>query len=129
MSNKSELEDKASQRITILLDELYPTQVINGRTSSYGTVVRQYKPFPDRRNTVDFWIETWNIVIEVEGGIYTRGRHVQPQGFIDDMEKYNRLAVEGVILIRVAEQHIDNGMLDEWIKKAIKKRENWWQDC
>ena len=36
----------------------------------------------------DFFIEP-DILVEVEGGIWTGGRHTQPKGFIADIEKYN----------------------------------------
>lgn len=33
--------------------------------------------------------------------MYTRGRHTSPTGFVNDMEKYNALAVLGISLVRI----------------------------
>ena len=41
------------------------------------------------------------IALEVEGGVWTGGRHTRGAGFVKDMEKYNRAAVLGWRLLRV----------------------------
>jgi len=41
------------------------------------------------------------LAIEVEGGAFTGGRHTRPMGFINDMEKYNKMSENGWILIRI----------------------------
>lgn len=48
------------------------------------------------------------IALEVEGGIHTRGRHVRPEGFIADMEKYNTLVDFGIALYRVQPKELFN---------------------
>lgn len=40
------------------------------------------------------------IAVEIEGGAWTKGRHTRPQGFINDMHKYNCYAVLGITLLR-----------------------------
>jgi len=49
------------------------------------------------------------VLVEVEGGVWpslqasgkkVRGRHVQPQGFLDDMEKYNAAQLVGYQVLR-----------------------------
>jgi hypothetical protein len=41
------------------------------------------------------------IALEVEGGVWTGGRHTRGAGFLKDIEKYNRAAVLGWRLLRV----------------------------
>lgn len=41
------------------------------------------------------------VALEVEGGVWTGGRHTRGAGFVKDMEKYNRAAVLGWRLLRV----------------------------
>jgi hypothetical protein len=41
------------------------------------------------------------IALEVEGGVWTGGRHTRGAGFVRDMEKYNRAGVLGWRLLRV----------------------------
>ncbi len=41
------------------------------------------------------------VAVEVEGGAYSRGRHVRPTGFLKDCEKYSEAAAGGWLVIRV----------------------------
>lgn len=41
-----------------------------------------------------------DVALEVEGGVWTRGRHTRGQGFIDDIEKYNAATVNGWRVVR-----------------------------
>lgn len=55
-----------------------------------------------RRWRIDYYFD-YNgkrIALEVEGGVYTRGRHTRPTGFVKDMEKYNEMAKRGILLLR-----------------------------
>ncbi|HET9111667.1 MAG TPA: hypothetical protein VFN78_12640, partial [Ktedonobacterales bacterium] len=54
------------------------------------------------------WVNE-RIAVEIEGGIHMRGRHIRPAGFLSDMEKYNRLALWGWLLIRVTYDMIADG--------------------
>lgn len=47
------------------------------------------RAFPDQR-----------VAVELEGGIYSRGRHTRAAGFIADAEKYNAAAVAGWLVLR-----------------------------
>lgn len=55
---------------------------------------------PPRRWRFDFaWVQQ-KVALEVEGGIWTNGRHVRGRGFLNDMEKYNAATAGGWRLIR-----------------------------
>ena len=45
--------------------------------------------------------------IEIEGGVWSKGRHTRPQGFLNDCEKYNNAALLGYTVFRLA-----TGMMD-----------------
>lgn len=61
---------------------------------------RQFKFHPTRQWQCDFaWPES-KVVVEIEGGVYTQGRHVRPSGFIKDIQKYNALMLAGYRLLR-----------------------------
>lgn len=63
--------------------------------------------FSERRWRFDFaHLGRW-IAIEIEGGVYSRGRHVRPKGFLGDIEKYNRAAVLGWRVLRMTPQQFD----------------------
>jgi hypothetical protein len=42
-----------------------------------------------------------SVALEVEGGVWTGGRHSRGKGMIADMEKYNAAAVAGWRVLRV----------------------------
>jgi very-short-patch-repair endonuclease len=63
--------------------------------------VPEFRFDPVRRWAIDYAFPEQRVALEVEGGVYTRGRHVRPTGFLGDMRKYNRLAELGWRLVRV----------------------------
>ena len=48
-----------------------------------------------RRWRFDFAIPSSRIAIEIDGGVWIKGRHSGGQGQIDDMEKFNTAAIYG----------------------------------
>lgn len=53
-----------------------------------------------RRWRFDFAYIDVKIAIEIEGGVYTGGRHTRGTGFINDCEKYNTATVMGWRVLR-----------------------------
>lgn len=49
------------------------------------------------------------IAVEIEGGIWTRGRHNRPKGFEADIRKYNEAAKLGWTVIRFTPNMIERG--------------------
>lgn len=62
--------------------------------------VKEYAFHPTRRWRFDYAIPQYKIAIEVEGGVWISGRHINPKGFLGDMEKYNEATRLGWRLIR-----------------------------
>lgn len=61
---------------------------------------REYKFHPERRWKFDFAWPERKIAIEVEGGIWSRGRHTRGNGYINDCEKYNSAVLLGWRVLR-----------------------------
>ena len=57
------------------------------------------------------------LAIEVEGGIWVGGRHINPIGFKNDMVKYNELAQYGIMLHRCEPNEL---LMADTIKKIGK---------
>lgn len=55
---------------------------------------------PPRRWRFDWAWPDNKVALEVEGGVWTRGRHTRGAGFIKDMEKYNAATVLGWRVLR-----------------------------
>jgi len=79
---------------------------------------REFKFHPTRRWKFDFFWPSLQVACECEGGVWVRGRHNRPQGFISDCEKYNEAALMGIVVLRVTEKHVKDGTALDWIKRA-----------
>jgi len=62
---------------------------------------REVKFHPERQWKFDFAHVASRVAIELEGGVWIRGRHTSPAGFIKDCEKYNAAAMLGWTLYRI----------------------------
>lgn len=62
--------------------------------------VRELKFHPDRKWRFDYAWPEQMICLEVEGGRRQYGRHNRPQGFANDVEKYNAATVFGWRVLR-----------------------------
>lgn len=60
---------------------------------------REYRCVPGRRWRFDLAFPDHRVAIEVHGGVWTRGRHNRPQGFINDRQKMNAAALLGWLVL------------------------------
>ena len=51
--------------------------------------VSEYRFLQTRRFRFDYCLPSIMVAIEIEGGVFTNGRHTRGVGFMNDMEKYN----------------------------------------
>lgn len=71
-------------------------------TAAFPGVIPEYRFHHKRKWKIDYWLPIQKVGIEIEGGIWTGGRHIRPSGFIKDIEKYNTAALMGIKIYRVA---------------------------
>lgn len=83
---------------------------------------REFKFCSTRRWKADFRITGTRILVEVEGGTWSGGRHVRPQGYAADCEKYSWAAVNGWIVLRYTSDQIYSGKAVSEILKAINQK-------
>ncbi|EPJ7394020.1 DUF559 domain-containing protein [Acinetobacter baumannii] len=81
---------------------------------------QEYKFHPKRKWRADFLITGTKILIEVEGGIWSGGRHTRGKGYIGDMEKYNSAAMMGFTVLRFSTEQVKSGMALKQIELLIK---------
>lgn len=78
---------------------------------------REFKFHPDRKWRFDFVIGNQpldlKIAIEIEGGIFSNGRHTRGQGFMNDMIKYNEAIMLGWKVLRYATNQIDHKIIEQ----------------
>lgn len=63
--------------------------------------VAEHRFHPTRRWRFDYCWPTHRVALEVDGGIYTGGRHTRGAGTEGDHEKFNEAAVLGWRVLRV----------------------------
>jgi very-short-patch-repair endonuclease len=85
----------------------------------FPSAVAEYKFHPVRRWRADYAIPNFKILIEIEGGVWVKGRHTRGSGYIKDMEKYNAAGIMGYTILRYTPQQIGQ-LLDDL--KEIKER-------
>lgn len=85
---------------------------------------REYKFCPGRRWQADFYIKPL-ILVEVEGGIWMRGRHNRPIGYAGDCEKYNRAQLLQFMVLRFTPDDVTSGRALNVIDEAINIRREW----
>lgn len=75
---------------------------------------------PTRKWRVDLLWRAEALAVEVEGGVWTAGRHVRPRGYLGDLEKYNALTLAGFRLIRVTPAQIASGEALALVTRALE---------
>lgn len=86
------------------------------------------KPVPEYRfHEVRKWRFDWawvdeKVALEVEGGIYSGGRHTRASGFVGDMEKYNSAGARGWIVLRCQPKELLTTATLELVRAAIATR-------
>ena len=77
---------------------------------------------PGRQWRSDFVWRDARVIVEVEGGTHSQGRHVRGKGFADDCRKYAALTLAGWLVLRVTGEHIKSGEALDWIERALEQR-------
>lgn len=85
------------------------TLALNIRLYRLPAAVREYRFAPPRRWRLDFAWPELRVAVEVEGGLWGRGRHVRPAGFAADCEKYNALVLANWRVLRFTPEMIYAG--------------------
>lgn len=81
--------------------------------------VKEYRFYKNRQWRFDYALPKYKIAIEVEGGVWTQGRHVRPVGFLGDMNKYNMATLMGWRLFRTTPKKLLTNDTLKLLKNAI----------
>ena len=81
--------------------------------------IKEHKFHPVRKWRFDYAIPTAKIAIEVEGGVWTGGRHTSPKGFLNDMEKYNTATIMGWRLLRTTPDRLCSNETLQMVRDII----------
>ena len=81
---------------------------------------QEFKFHAKRKWRADFHITGKKLLVEVEGGIWSGGRHTRGKGYLGDMEKYNAATVMGYRVIRFSTEQVKSGLAIQQIEGVIK---------
>ena len=94
----------------------------------FGAAFAEHQFYPPRKFRFDFAVFTvaWgyrdNLAVEIDGGIWTGGRHTRGLGFQRDMEKLNLAAIEGWSVLRFTPKQVLSGEAEQTLKAWKKAR-------
>jgi very-short-patch-repair endonuclease len=75
-----------------------------------------------RRWRFDFAFLEQRVAVEVDGGVWTGGRHVRGVGYRRDVEKMAEAMCQGWIVLRVMPEHVNDGRAVNWIERILAWR-------
>ncbi len=79
----------------------YDTNILERYLATYClTLEKEYKFAPKRRFKADYAITGWRLLLEIEGGIFTKQAHGSITGILRDIEKYNLAMIYGFQVLR-----------------------------
>lgn len=81
---------------------------------------QEFKFCETRRWAADFYLTGQMILIEVEGGIWSGGRHTRGKGYLGDMEKYNTATALGYQVYRYSTEQVKSGYAIGQIKSILE---------
>jgi hypothetical protein len=112
----------AAERVAITgpaLSHLEETLSFQMQAAELPAPEREYSFFPGRKWRADFAWPTRRLLVEVEGGVYSGGRHTTGPGFERDCEKYNAAALSGWVVLRFTGRLIESGEALTVIENAL----------
>lgn len=79
----------------------------------------EYRFHPTRMWRFDLCWPDQMLAVEVQGGVWSRGRHTRGQGYTNDCEKLNEAQILGWRVLYVTADQVNNGQALDWIQKAL----------
>jgi very-short-patch-repair endonuclease len=83
--------------------------------------VRELVFHPDRKWRADFcWPEAM-VMVEIDGGTWTGGRHTRGKGYAEDICKTNAAQLMGYTALKATGEHIRSGQALGWLSEALER--------
>lgn len=78
----------------------------------------EFKFHPTRKWKADYKVSP-SVLVEIEGGVFSQGRHTRGVGYTKDCEKYNEAQSLGYKVYRFTTQQVLTGKAKEFLKKYL----------
>lgn len=95
ITRRKVLSSTASEKVDLFLNYLQ-------QQFPQAEVVKELQFYPERKWRFDYAFPSRKIAIEIDGAIWTLGRHNRPRGYLADMEKLNTAASMGWLVLRIS---------------------------
>jgi very-short-patch-repair endonuclease len=83
---------------------------------------REFKFHPTRKWRADLAWPKAGLIVEVDGGVWSGGRHTRPGGYIKDCEKLNAATLLGWRIMRFTTDDLGAGTATPMIVEYFKRR-------
>ena len=86
--------------------------------------IAQFQFHPERKWRFD-WSWPWEtskdipVALEIQGGIFTQGRHTRGAALLKEMEKLNEAAILGYRILYCTPKDVETGAIFPTIKRAL----------
>lgn len=87
--------------------------------------VLEHKFLKDRRFRFDFAWPDYGVYLEIDGMVWTGGRHTSGAGFTRDHEKFNLAHINGWTGIRATTGQVKDGSAIKWLADLFKRVGGW----
>lgn len=103
------------------LSKLEETFALHVRAEKLIEPMREYAFARPRRWRFDFAWPEQKLAVEIEGGVWTNGRHTRGSGFVADTEKYNAAALLGWKVLRFHTNAVMDGTAINTIVPIVRQ--------
>jgi very-short-patch-repair endonuclease len=93
------------------------------RLAGLPVPAREHRFWPGRRFAFDLAWPDRRLAVEIDGGVWTQGRHTRGKGYTRDCVKLAEAAIRGWSVIRVTTDQVTSGQAVEWVRRFLERHE------
>ena len=97
----------------------YPAFELHCKALGLPVLTPEHLFHPTRKWRFDYAFLGHLIAVEIEGGVWTGGRHTQGSGFTKDREKYNEAAKLGWRIFKFSPTEANNGKAANYLSSVF----------
>lgn len=100
--NTNTVKEKASAKAKAKRKATQPSDLFTAliKADLGADCVKEHRFHPKRLWRFDYALPAYKIAIEIDGGVWTQGRHTRPVGYLHDLEKFNEAAALGWLVLK-----------------------------
>lgn len=97
-------------------------KMLDQQWNVYGieSPIPEWRFHPVRRWRLDYFWPKHKVAVEINGGIWSRGRHTRGGGFLGDMTKLNYAQQMGIRVFQFTPQELKNGICQTFMKNVFE---------